>query len=374
MITRLKRSFAVALLVALALPAVGLAKEKESSSDSWTGTLIAMSGTTAPATLSLQVDTTTYTVTVGTTTDMVRKFNGDSSLIEFALGDTLLVEGTLAGTTITAKEIKDISIQRRGGSFWGSVTSIDTAAQTFVLDPTFPSKNLVDQTITTTSATKIFQGNREGEFSDLAVGMRVKVIGLWRKSAHSVVADRVLIQLTEVKGTVKAIDSTSTPNTITLKTEKVESASNGNARFFRKTSVDYTITLTSKTVIRDKHMVIIALADVKVGDELVVRGLRTGVKAVQALQITDKKTKKTIKAFSGSIVSIDATAKTFVLRIKHSATVNVATKNETIYVGSDGGVITFADISVGDDVHVRGPITGTTITANLLIDNDLPTE
>ena len=41
----------------------------------------------------------------------------------------------------------------------------------------------VDQTITVTSTTKIFQGNRVGEFSDLAVGMRVKVIGLWRKSA-----------------------------------------------------------------------------------------------------------------------------------------------------------------------------------------------
>ena len=181
-------------------------------------------------------------------------------------------------------------------------------------------------------------------------------------------ADRVLIQLTEVKGKVTAIDSTSTPNTITLKTEKVESASNGNARLFRKTSVDYTISLTSKTVIRDKHMVIIALADVKVGDELVVRGLRTGSSAVQALQITDKKTKKTLKAFTGSIVSIDATAKTFVLRIKHGANVNVVTKNETIYVGSDGAAITFADVSVGDEVQIRGPITGTSITANLLID------
>lgn len=373
MITRLKRSFAVALLLALILPGVGLAKEKESSSDSWTGTLTAMSGTTVPATLSVQIDTTSYTVTIGTNTEFVRKFNGDSSLIEFALGDTLQIEGTLTGTTIAAKEIKDVSIQRRGGSFWGSVVSIDTTAQTFVLDPTSPGKNLVNQTITVNSATKVFQGNREGTFADLAVGMRVKVIGLWRKSSHTVVADRVLIQLTEVKGVVKSIDAVSTPNTITLKTEKVESASNGNARFFRKTSVDYTITLTSKTVIRDKHMVIIALGDVKVGDELVVRGLRTGTAAVQALQITDKKTKKTIKAFSGAIVSIDATAKTFVLRIKHGANVNVATKNETIYVGSDGGVITFADISVGDEVQVRGPITGTTITVNLLIDNDLPT-
>lgn len=373
MITRLKRSFAVALLVALVLPGVGLAKEKESSTDSWTGTLTAMSSTTAPATLSLQVDTTTYTVTIGTTTDMVRKFNGDSSLIEFALGDTLQVEGTLTGTTIAATEIKDISIQRRGGSFWGSIISIDTTAQTFVLDPTSPGRNLVNQTITVNSATKVFQGNREGTFADLAVGMRVKVIGLWRKSAHTVVADRVLIQLTEVKGTVKAIDSTSTPNTITLATEKVEAGSHGNARTFRKTAVDYTITLTSTTVIRGKNMVIIALGDVKVGDELVVRGLRTGTTAVQALQITDKRVKKSIKELEGSILSLDATTKTLVVRLKRGVNVNVITKTETIYVGSDGGAITFADLSVGDEVHVLGPVTGTTVTANLLIDNDLPT-
>jgi hypothetical protein len=356
MITRLKRSFAVVLLLAMVLPGVTMAAE---SAESWTGTLTAVSGTTVPATLSLQVDTTVYTVNVTEDTKIIRKFNGESSLVELAIGDMLDVRGSLTGTTIDATRIKNLSIQRKGGSFWGSVKSIDATNKTFVLDPTFPKKTLADQTVTTTAATKIFQGNRAGEFSDIAVGMRIKVIGLWRKSANTIAADRLIIQLTELNGTVKAIDTTSTPNTITVKSE-------------RKGGKDYVVAITSKTVIRDKKLGILSLADVKVGHKVHVRGLKTGALTLNALQIVDHGAKKTQKVFNGSIVSIDSVNKTFVLDLNKGGNVNVATKTETIYVNEDGTSIVFTDLMVGHDVQVRGPLTGTTITANLILDKDLP--
>lgn len=366
--TRLKRSIAMALLVALALPGVTFASD---GGDTWTGTLTAMSGTTLPATLLLQVDTTDYTVNVTSDTVIIRKFNGTSSLTELAIGDTLDVRGGLTGTTIDATRIKDLTIQRKGGSFWGSIKSIDSTAKSFVLDPTFPKKTLPDQTITTTDATKIFQGNRLGEFSDLAVGMRVKVIGLWRKSTNTVAADRLLIQLTEVNGTVKSIDLTSTPNTITVTSPKsAGAASNGKVQ--ATSTKNYVVAITSKTVIRDKNLVIIGLSDIKVGHKVHVRGLKTGTLTLNALQIIDLGAKRTLKVLNGSISSIDSVNLTFVLQQKKGTDVNVTTKAETIYVNNDGTAIAFTDLVVGHDVQVRGPLTGTTVTANLILDKDLP--
>ncbi len=349
--------FGLALAVLAAGP-VSAKTEKLTSDDnpttSWRGTLVAMSGTTLPATLTLQVDTTTYTVNVTSATTLVRKFNGPSSLEEFGLLDDLKVRGTLDGTTITATHIKNYSIQRKGGEFWGTILSIDATAKSFVMKP----KERSQQTVKTDVDTEIFQGNRAGEFTDLAVGQSVKVIGLWRKSQSIVEADRVNIKLTEIEGTVAAVDCTAKTLTVNRK--------------YKGEVQSWAVTLTDQTVIRDKELDPIACADIKVNDRVSVRGLKSGTTSLTALQVHDKGVKKSLRALFGEIESISSADKTFVLKTKKQGTLTVSVTTESILVSSAGLLISFDQLLVGHEVSIRGSVLGATATVNLLIDKDLP--
>jgi hypothetical protein len=78
------------------------------------GVLQATSGTTAPATLTVQMASgTTITVTVSARTKLVRGHGGRSSLGELAQGDRITADGrfeTGSTTTFDARRIKDVSI------------------------------------------------------------------------------------------------------------------------------------------------------------------------------------------------------------------------------------------------------------------------
>ncbi len=324
------------------------------------GTLVAISGTTLPAVLTVQSGVTTYTVNVTASTTLVRKFNGPSTLEEFAISDLLRVEGTVTGTTIDTTRIKNLSIQLKGSLFWGTILSIDATNKTFVLDPQH-RKSLPDQTVITTASTKFFQGNRQGEFSDLAVGMNVRIVGLWRKLLNRVTADRILIKLTEINGTVTAVDCAA--KTMTVVTNKG-----------KKSEHSWTVNLTDKTVVRDKNLNQITCADVKVNHRVHVRGLRTGTLMLNALQIWDRGAKKTQNKWEGTVLSLDATTKTFVLDLKKGTDPTVQVTPETILVNDNGTVITFADLVVGHKVQVRGTLSGAIVTANLVMDKSLPAD
>lgn len=354
-------------LLALALLLAPLATHAaETATASWKGTLTALSGTTLPATLTLQVDATTYTVNATADTTLVRKFGGPSLLDEFVVGDTLRVWGTLTDTTIAATRIRNYSIQRVGGTFKGTITSIDTTAQSFVLD----TRHRDDQTVTVTSATKIFQGNRGGVFGDLAVGQTVKVIGLWRRSADQIRADRILIKLTALNGTIGTVDCTARTFTLNVKGGKFEGSSLLK-KLTRNTTKTWTVTMTDATVLRDKELDPAACADLAADHKVHVRGLRTGTAAVNALWVIDLGAKKKPTVLNGEVESLDATAKTFVVT-KKGQDMTVLVTAETILVNKEGRLITFDQIVNGHDVSIRGTSTGTTFTANLIIDKDLP--
>lgn len=321
----------------------------------WRGTLTAMSGPTLPATLTLQVEATAYTVNVTANTMVVRKFGGRSSLDEFAIGDTLRVWGTLTGTTIDATKVKNYSIQRVGGTFQGTILSVDSAALTFVLD----TRKRDDQTVQVVSTTKIFQGNRAGDFADLAAGQSVKVIGVWRRGADQIRADRILIKLTSINGTIDAANCAG--NSFTLDVKQ------------RGETVMWTVGLTADTVLRDKELDPIACADLAADHKVHVRGLRTGSTAVNALWVIDLGAKKKPSVLNGEVSSLDATVKTFVVTKKGNA-MTVQVTAETIIVNKQGRLITFEQLVNGHDVSIRGTSTGSTFTANLIIDKDLPAD
>lgn len=144
------------------------------------GTLSAKAGTT----LTVTKDKNTYTVLTDAKTQLRRKFWGKVTLEEMQVGDLVNVHGRWADeaqTTIQAVLVRDMSIQKRFGVFFGTVTAVSSNG--WVME-TIKREN---QTVTVSDNTRIV--NRRGEKiaqSDVAVGHRVRVKGLWDSKANTI--------------------------------------------------------------------------------------------------------------------------------------------------------------------------------------------
>ncbi len=259
------------------------------------------------------------------------------------------------GTTITATRIKNTTIQRVGGVKVGRILSIDASTSMFVLKV----GGIANQTVTVPSSAKVFKGTIAGSFSDLAVGQTVKVVGLWRKSAHTITADRVLIRTTELNGKVSATNCTATPATLTVNVKK------------GKTTTSWTVTVDSLTVFRDRGSKPITCAMIQVKDTVHVRGFKTGAAAMTALQVHDSTLKKTQSKWTGTIGSNDVAGMTFVLKQKKGAELTVKTTAETLVVDGKGQAAALIALADGQSVTVWGVRTGTTVAANLIVDSSL---
>ena len=138
------------------------------------------------ATLTVEKDGKSYAVVFDDKTQLRRRFWGKSSLSEFSIGNIVNVVGRWTDdskTTINAKVLRNISIQKRFGVFFGEVKSLLTSG--WVMST--KSENRADQTVTVSSSTTL--KNRKGETivqSDIKVGDKVRVHGLWDRSANTV--------------------------------------------------------------------------------------------------------------------------------------------------------------------------------------------
>lgn len=146
------------------------------------GKVTSISGTT----LSVEKDSKTYTVNTDSDTQFRRKFWGKSSLDEFSVGNMVNVIGHWtddAHTTVLAKQVRNLSIQKRYGIFFGVVKSL--SANGWVMSTV--SEKRADQTVTVSSTTK-FTNRKEETISqsDVKIGARVRVRGLWDSSANTV--------------------------------------------------------------------------------------------------------------------------------------------------------------------------------------------
>lgn len=354
-----KRIVAALSVFVIALATMGLGRvsaksEKNLDNTKTTGVLSAISGVVPPAVLTLQVGATSYTVNVTSDTDVVRKYNGDSGLEEFAIGDTLVVSGAVSGTTITAKKIQDTSIQRKGTPLKGKILSIDATAKSFILMPY--EEELDNQTVTTSATTTFFQGNRNGDFSSLAPGMAVTIIGVWRTDLDTMAADRILIKLVEINGQIATLNCAG--NVFTVKLKSTDTTS-------------WTMNVNAATVYRDKSLDLLTCASLKVGDKVNVRGLKTGVRTMTAFAVYNKKEKQKVNEFEGTVSAVDTTAKTITVT-KESKTYTLTISTETILVNKNGKVITLADVLAGHKIKAFGLLSGTALTVNLLMDKSLP--
>ncbi len=164
------------------------------------GTISAISGTTLTVKAK---DGKQFTILTDTKTQFRRRFWGKSSLSEMSVGDMVNVIGKWtddAKTTIQARLVRDLSIQKRNGTFFGTVQSV--SASGFVMQ-TLKRGTL---TVTTSASTKFV--NRKGETiakGDVIVGHKVRVGGLWDSKLNT------LTEVAHVKDFSLPVKPTETP-------------------------------------------------------------------------------------------------------------------------------------------------------------------
>lgn len=132
-----------------------------------------------------------YTLKFDGKTQFRRRFWGKSSIDEMQTGHEVTVIGTWINeeqSQIQAVLIRDISIQKRNGVFFGDVMSVTSTG--FVM----ATKARGNQTVTVSTTTRMI--NRIGATigqSTIAVGHRIRVRGLWDSQANTIT------EVTEVK-------------------------------------------------------------------------------------------------------------------------------------------------------------------------------
>ncbi len=331
-----------------------------------TGTLTAMSGTTVPAIFTVTAGATVYTVNVTADTKIVRKYNGTSDLGEFLVGDTVEVRGTLSNdvlNSIAATRIKNTSIQRKDGTFKGKVVAKNCDDGYF----TFKPDERAQQTVYFTTGTKFTRGGEKIGCASLIANERAKVIGVWRKTTNRIDADRVIVDLRTISGTITSITLTAggLPATVTID-RKVKVKATGFRMSTSEsesltTTETWTLNITSATKLYRHYLKTATIEEFLVGDKLEARGTLAGEKTLNTKWVRNSSLTIKYGDIQGTVLSVDADAKTFVLRTKEKkyGDITVTVADATKYV-DENGLRAWADVSVGDKLKVLGTYTSNT--------------
>lgn len=135
-------------------------------------------------------DGKTYQINISSTTNLIRAFGGKSSLSEFSVSDKIMVFGKFTDTTdtaINANTVRDLSIQKRWGTFFGKVATLNS--DNFV----FQTYERGSQTVYFGTAKFINRKETVITYGDIKVGDRVRVKGVWDKTLNQIK------EVTEVK-------------------------------------------------------------------------------------------------------------------------------------------------------------------------------
>ena len=227
----------------------------------------AINGSAITATTAWGSASLTWTVNTNASTNLVRRFGGDfTSLSEIATGDLISFTGPLNTTagqlTVTAKTLKDWSIQQARANFKGTVSSVNASAQSFALQ----TKERGTITVMVNSSTSITRAGTVVVFADVKAGDQVEhTSGLYDNASHILRAEVIkfhaakpaLLNRRTFEGTLKSIASTTAPTTFVL-------TLNGNA--------DYTVNVPTGISIINKLWAATPLSGLHVGDKLRVYG------------------------------------------------------------------------------------------------------
>jgi hypothetical protein len=144
------------------------------------GKVIAIDGST----LTITKDDKTYTVLIDAKTKFRRRFWGNSSLEEIAVNNIIDVIGRWQNeerTQIQAIIIRNLSVQKRYGVFFGVVTSVNDKG--FVME----TAKRENQAVTVSTDTKLVDRTMEDmTLNQILVGHRVRVKGTWDSSNSTI--------------------------------------------------------------------------------------------------------------------------------------------------------------------------------------------
>jgi hypothetical protein len=154
-------------------------------------------------TLTVEKDSTSYTINIDEKTRLRRRFFGNATLDEMSVGNVISIFGKWTDDThktIRAEMIRDMSIQKRFGVFVGDVTAISGN------DITITTVHRDTQKATVSSTTKIVDRKEVTlALGDIKVGHRVRIKGMWDKSNNTIT------EVTHVKDYSLPVKASPTP-------------------------------------------------------------------------------------------------------------------------------------------------------------------
>ena len=161
-----------------------------------------ISGTTTNNLIKVKVFGQDYKVQIATDTNVVRQYWGKSAidLSEFSVGDIIKVYGTLDAADyflVHAKIVRNVSIQKLHAVFTGNILNIASSTGSFTIEA--KRNGTSSFLVNTDSNTKIYQGKNLKSFSNLKVGTKVMVRGIWDKTLSKIQALLIRIKPLETE-------------------------------------------------------------------------------------------------------------------------------------------------------------------------------
>jgi len=125
----------------------------------------------------------TFQVNITNQTKLLRKFGGKSALSEYSVGNEIVVFGKFTDSTkliIDARTIRNNSIQKRFGAFFGKVTAKNT--DNFIME----TLERGTQTVYFGTAKIVDRKETVISYSDIKAGDRVRVKGIWDQTLNKI--------------------------------------------------------------------------------------------------------------------------------------------------------------------------------------------
>lgn len=221
------------------------------------------------------------TVFTDKNTVLTKKYGGVASVNDIKEGDLLNIEGVLAvgadEVVVTAKKVKDLSLQSEPKNLLGTVRSINGNGNSFVLKNTAFGST----TIAISSSTILKKGVRTITLGEVAVGDKVlSASGMYDYKTNILSAtstefyqDKTVFNPRNFSGTLKEISGTTLPASLTV--------------FVGNTT--YTVFLTEKTLLFNKTKKATSLSRFVTGDKVRFYGKirQTSLTEIDAEVVTD---------------------------------------------------------------------------------------
>jgi len=253
------------------------------------GTVSAISGDTITVTGMQRPNSTTTaaTYTVDATNATVTKNNTASTVSNIAVGDTVAVQGTLNGTSITATSIRDgvmMGGARGGRGIGGTVASISGTTLT-VTGKTGPNGGTATTYTVDASNATVTKSGASSSVLGIAVGDTVMVQGT--VSGTNVTATSIR------DGQAPSIQGNGQP----VVAGKVTSVSGTTLTIANNSNTPYTIDASSAKVTQGQNT--ITTSNINTGDTVIVQGTVNGTSVVASSVIDQTRPASTTSSSSG---------------------------------------------------------------------------